>query len=353
MTGGIRSLKVKSLLTVLAVCALCLTGCARSDAKDAYTKGCEALESGAVEESRTYFEGVLETGYFLSHAYRGIGLGYMTQGDYADACIAFEKSLLELQEESEEFQRDVSLYLAFCRDLQGQPEKTMEIYNQLIRRSPDPEVLFLRGRLNLRNGEAKAAKRDFDQAVSMSSDYDLYINIYHIYDEMDRSGDGSGYLEQALAEASRHEEEYYEQGLVNYYLQNYDEAKDFLIKAIRKNADDKNAIFLLGQVYLSLGDVANARAVYNDYTGTEGMAGGACNGLALCDIAENDYESALAHVQEGLAEDPGNQGLLYNEIVICEQMRDWNGARTKAAAYVARFPTDEAGLREYEFLSTR
>lgn len=346
-------MKIRKIIMLFAAGVLLMTGCARSDAKDAYLKGCAALESGALEESRSYFNGVIETGYYVPHAWRGIGLGYMTAGDYADACIAFEKSLLEVEEESEAFQRDVSLYLAFCRDLQGQPEKTMEIYNQMIRRSPDPEVLFLRGRLNLRNGDAKTAKKDFDQAVSLSSDYDLYINIYQIYDEMDRSGDGAGYLEQALAEASRNEEEYYEQGLVNYYLQNYEDAKDFLIKAIRKDENDKNAIFLLGQVYLSLGDIANARAVYNEYTETEGMQGGACNGLALCDIAENDYESALSHVRAGLEAEPSNQGLLYNEIVLCEQMRDWNGARTRAAAYVAKFPTDEAGLREYEFLSTR
>lgn len=346
-------MKIKAAAAICAACLVLLGGCAKSDAKEAYTKGCEALEAGRLEEAQQYFNGVIGTEYYLPHAYRGQGLCYMGGGDYADACISFEKSLLEVEEESDEFQRDVSLYLAFCRELQGQPDKAMELYNQLIRRNPDPEVLFLRGRLNLREGDAKAARSDFDQAVGLDQDYDLFINIYQIYNEMDRSGDGSGYLEQALAVASRNEEDYYEQGLVNYYLQNYEEAKEFLIRAIRKDSNDKNAIFLLGQVYLALDDVANARAVYSDYTATPGMIGGAYNGLALCDITEDDYEGALAHVEAGLQAEPSHQGLLYNQIVILEQMRDWNGARSKAAAYVGKYPTDEAGLREYEFLSTR
>ena len=102
-------------------------------------------------------------------------------------------------------------------------------------------------------------------------------------------------------------------------------------------------------------DIADARAVFREHTKQESTAAGAWNGLALCDIAEQDYESALRNVEEGLqtADENAIQGLLFNEIVIYEHMRDWKTARSKAAAYVGRYPADEAGLREYEFLSSR
>ena len=157
------------------------------------------------------------------------------------------------------------------------------------------------------------------------------------------------------SEASRNAEDYYEQGLVSYYLQNYSDARDMLIKAMRKDPDDGRAIYLLGQVYLASGDVADARALYWDYTDKPETAATAYNGLALCDIREGKYESALENVEAGLAlgDESANEGLLYNEIVLYEQLHDWQTAKKKAAAYVTRYPGNEAGVREYTFLSTR
>ena len=335
--------------------ALLLTGCARSDAKAAYTSGCSALESADAETAIAYFQASIDAGYYLSQSYRGIGLAYLESADYADACIAFEKSLLYVDGESEAYQRDVSLYLAYSRERQGQTDKAMELYDTLIKKNPDAETLFLRGRLNLRSGSLKAAKADFDQAILLSPNYDLYINIFEIYEEEDKSGDGAHYLEEALKEASKNADDYYNQGLVNYYLQNYEEARDILVQAIKQEHSDAKSVFLLGQIYLAMNDAADARAIFKEYISDEAVAASAYNGLALCDIASEEYESALQDIQSGLAaaDEETEQALLYNEIVVYEKMHDWKNARIKAAAYVAKYPTDEAGAKEYEFLATR
>ena len=348
-------LRDKIGFAALVAAALLLTGCARSDAKAAYTAGCAALEKGDGETAAARFEETVESGYYLSEAYRGIGIAQMMRNDYADACVSFEKSLLHLDGESDAYRRDVNLYLAYCRERQGQTDKAMELYDGMIRKTPDAEALFLRGRLSLKEGSLKAARSDFDQAISIEADYDLYINIYEVYEEEDKSGDGSYYLEQALTAANRNADDFYNQGLVNYYLQNYDEAKELLIKAIKRDSSDSQSVFLLGKVYLAMNDVADARAVFREYTENDAVAAGAYNGLALCAIADGDYESALESVEAGLAtgDESAEQGLLYNEIVIYEHMRDWSAARAKAAAYIGRYPTDDAGLREYEFLSSR
>ncbi len=351
-----RTLSVRlAAAAALALAALTLGGCAGSEAKSAYLSACEALEGGSFEQAEQLFGEVTESGYYLSQAYRGLGLAQMAEADYADACISFEKSLLYVDGEDDAYIRDVNLYLACCRERQGQADRTMEIYNTLIKKEPDTEVLFLRGRLNLKNGNVKAARNDFDQAIALGADYDLYINIYEVYESVDKTGDGAYYLEEALEAASRNEDDLYNQGLVSYYLQNYEEAKDTLIQAVRRDSSDSRSVFLLGKVYLAMDDIADARAVFREHTGKQDTAAAAYNGLALCDIASGDYENALQNVEAGLesGDESSAQGLLFNEIVIYEQMRDWKTARSKAAAYVGKYPGDEAGLREYEFLSTR
>ena len=102
-------------------------------------------------------------------------------------------------------------------------------------------------------------------------------------------------------------------------------------------------------------DVPDARAVYREHLSDEEVAPFAYNGLALCDMEEQDYKSALKNIREGLdyENEDADQGLLYNEIVACEHLKDWSKARDLAARYVARYPADEQGLKEYEFLSTR
>ena len=348
-------MRAKRWLAAAALGVFLLGGCARMDAKTAYMKGCDLLEEGQYDEAIEAFQSSIDSGFFLPESYRGMGLAQMSEANYADSSISFEKSLLYLDDQKADFQRDTSLYLARSRELQGRIDKAMEILSELILREPDAETLFLRGKLNLRRGNNKEAKADFDQAVELDPGYDLYINIYQVYEDAERSGDGSEYLEMALTEATKSTEDYYEQGLVNYYLQNYTDAREMLINAMRKDPNDGRVVFLLGQVYLATNDIADARALYREHTENKSTAAGAFNGLALCDIAEGNYENALRNVEAGLSigDESSQQGLLFNEIVLYEKQADWATAKQKAAAYVASYPGDEAGVREYEFLSTR
>lgn len=333
-----------------------LAGCTSRTARASYVEACTLLESGNYEAAETAFEELAEKENLVSESYRGIGLAELFTNNYADAAIAFEKSLLYADGQNGTYRRDVNLYLAYCRERQGRGDDAMEIYDSLIRENPDAEVLFLRGRLNLSEDNDSAALSDFDQAVALAPSYELYINIYEVYASEDKSGDGSRYLEQALAEAEEDATDYYDQGLVEYYLGNYEDARDRLVKALEADPNNGSAVFLLGKIYLATNDVADARAVYRDYTDNAATAAGAYNGLALCDLTEENYESALENVELGLAEEENEdarQGLLYNEIVIYEKLHDWDAARTLAAQYITSYPADEAGLREYEFLSTR
>lgn len=112
---------------------------------------------------------------------------------------------------------------------------------------------------------------------------------------------------------------------------------------------------LIGQVYLAQGDYAHAKDIYSQMQTEFGESVGSYNGLALCAIADEDYDGALSYISQGLALDgtEGKQDLYFNEIVAYEKKLDFATAKTKAERYVASYPADEAGQKEWTFLSTR
>ena len=350
-----RKIRILAACALAAVLSFSAAGCAKSDAKKLYGTASKELEKQSYDDAAKDFQKVIDEGYYIPESYRGLGLAQMCEQDYPDASISFEKSLLNVEGQSRSFQRDVNLYLAHCREMQGETDKALDIYNDLINQSADAEVLFLRGRLLLKTDQDSAAEADFDRAVQLSSDYVLYINSYEVFADEDKGADGSRYLEEALKTANATADDYYHQGLIHYYLQDYDDAKDALTKALKADSEDTASLYLLGKVYLATGDTADARAVYKDYVSDKENGAGAYNGLALCDIADGNYDSALQNIKDGLTfnDSSVNQALLYNEIVVYEKQHDWSTATTLAASYIAEYPSDEAGLKEYEFLSSR
>ena len=77
----------------------------------------------------------------------------------------------------------------------------------------------------------------------------------------------------------------------------------------------------MGMVYLAQDDVENAQAMYKQYISAVGDSAKGYNGLALCDIRNGDYDSALDNITKGLptATTDEMQSLLFNEIVAYEK----------------------------------
>ena len=185
------------------------------------------------------------------------------------------------------------------------------------------------------------------------TDYDLYLNIYETYSQMNLSGVGGDYLQSALSIQGEELEDYYNRGRIYYYLGSYDQAQSQLIVPVEQKYEP--AMDLIGQVYLAQGDYAHAKDIYSQMQTEFGESVDSYNGLALCAIADEDYDGALSYISQGLALDgtEGKQDLYFNEIVAYEKKLDFVTAKTKAEAYVASYPADEAGQKEWTFLSTR
>ena len=136
-------------------------------------------------------------------------------------------------------------------------------------------------------------------------------------------------------------------------MEDYASAQEELIEA--SNKDSTEALLLLGTVYLAQKDVSNARSMYQEYVAREETSAKGYNGLALCDMEEGNYESALTHIANGLphASTEEMKDLLFNEMVIYERQLDFVTAQQKAGEYLEMFPEDEEAARELEFLKTR
>ena len=129
---------------------------------------------------------------------------------------------------------------------------------------------------------------------------------------------------------------------------------DALVEAV--NLEYSDAMLLLGRVYLNMGDSASARSMYQNYLDEGEYPGRGYNGLALCDIYEGSYDSALQNIQSGLEageDEEARKSLLYNEIVVYEYQKDFATAKSKMAEYLAAYPDDQDAVRENQFLSTR
>ena len=204
------------LTAVLLAAALSLAGCGSPEARAMYEQAAKSLTDGDYAAAEKQFGEVIAAGEYVSESYRGLGLSQMYLQNFAEACINLEKSLLYMKGEDESFERDVNLYLAYCRERHGEKEKAMEIYSELLQEKEDPNIYFLRGKLYVEEENTEAAAADFDKASELSNDYDLFINIYEVYAGHGKNYDGSAYLEKALQVVNSSETDYYNKGLVYY-----------------------------------------------------------------------------------------------------------------------------------------
>ncbi|MCD7736654.1 MAG: tetratricopeptide repeat protein [Lachnospiraceae bacterium] len=332
-------------------------GCAMGEATGENTvAGLAAIEEGSYQEALELFEEAIAAGEQQVLAYRGLGLAYMGLGEYESAADAFEEALSNTDSRMPSNTEDIRLYLATAQYRLGNYEDVIETCSDILEASEDgnADAYFLRGASLLHGGQTDEAAADFDAAVEMApEDYDLYLNIYESYESVNLSAVGVAYLQAAQNIRGEDTEYYYNQGRIYYYLGNYEEAQQMLIGPVEEKYEP--AMYLIGKVYLAQDDYTHALAIYEQIREEFGESAECYNGLAMCAIQKGEYDSALSYISLGLSLEgtDGKQELYFNEIVAYEKKQDFVTAAQKAEAYVENYPTDEAGQKEWEFLSTR
>lgn len=348
-------MKRTKLMMAACLLAIVLTGCS-GKADKYYSEGVKNLDSESYAQAVECFQQGLETDQRLAENYRGLGIAYYELGDYESAVTMLKQSLEEMEEVNDAFTIDVYYYLAESYRARGELVRAAEAYTNLLEYTHTAEAYEKRGMVYMEKGDTDRGLKDFEKAVALDDSYEVSWLIYSVCLDFDMEKEGEAFLEQALDKGEDDRtavEDYYYRGLFNYTLGYYDKARDELMQAVSKNSDD--ARLLLGKVYLAMEDVVSARSLYQEYLSRNENAAEGYNGLALCSIAEKDYDAALESIEKGLssAADEDKQSLLFNRIVVYEYKLDFAQAKVYMDEYLELYPGDEEAVRESQFLSSR
>ena len=313
-----------------------LTGCGGEN-KKTYEQANTDLEQGNYDYALNEYQACISAGYKLSQSYRGSGIVKLRTGDYQGA-------IDDLTSDQTYEALEAELYDQAMADCQTLAEDY----------SLNANDYYLTGCVALAMDSYDEASSNFSEAYGSDSTYEMAIQIYEAYLTQDMEADGTRYLEAALKTEAKTADDYCERGKVYYYMQDYDNARTELTTASEKGSTE--AALILGMVYMAQGDTANARSFYQQYIDADGEdPAKGYNGLALCDIADGDYDSALQNISQGLGDATSDEmrDLLFNEIVVYEKKLDFSTALSKAQEYVQTFKDDEAAAKELTFLQSR
>ncbi len=249
---------------------------------------------------------------------------------------------------------DINYYLATAYFRNGQTEDAVRAYDAILALRPkEKDAYYLRGCVKLYSGDFEGAKQDFDNTMSGDAkNYDRLIQIYEVLVDNGYKEAGKEYLLQVISDNEKSISDY-DLGRIYYYLEDYENAKDCLLRV--KITDNYEVSLYLGRTYEALGDYNYASSIYGDYTLNDQSKAEIYNQLGLCRMQMGEYELALMAFQSGMAIE-GNemmQTLKFNEIVAYEYMGDYTTAAVLMSDYLKTYPDDTAAQRENQFLKTR
>lgn len=348
-------MKTNRRLGILAAVLLAgaLAGCGNA-AGENIAQGMEQIEQMDYEGALKSFEAATVNKEDMQLIYRGEGIAYMGMTDYENAAACLEKALSLSDARIGQLDYDINYYLATAYYRGGQIDKAIGVYQAITDLRPqEKDAWYLKGTLELEQGNVEAAQADFEQAVKVNkSDYDMLIDIFCSCSKYGHTELGSTYLQTVLEDDSVRLSDY-DKGRMNFYLGNYEEARVSLEKV--KDSQGVGAVSLLGQAYEKLGDYNYAASVYSTYLETKQPDAEIYNQLGLCKLKVGDYEAALNAFQAGLAMEgnPVMQSLRFNEVVAYEYLGQFDQAKLSMQQYLTLYPDDEKAQRENVFLQTR
>ncbi len=340
-----------SALVLLSSLMLSLSGC--EEPSEAFLQAGRDLEQGSYEYALKGYEECCDEGVLPVMSARGAGIACLRMGNYEDAVLWFTRSL-NGEKVDKPTRRDLLYYRATAYLKDNQFDNAMaDCQSLLVDYGENAETCFLTGAVALAMDAYDEASDSFDLAYSHDEGYDMAIRIYQQYIERGMEADGTRFLETSLQNNPETAEDYCDRGRVYYYMEDYAAAAEELTSAV--NAGSTEGLLLLGMVYNAQHLSSKARAMYQQYLEDGGSAAKAFDGLALCDMEESSFDSALDNIQKGkpYASTEELQSLLFNEIIVYEKKLDFEKAESLAQDYVTMFPEDAQAAKELDFLKSR
>ena len=339
------------LITAVFISAM-LSGC--GDPDSASSRAYEAISQGDYATAVSIADAAISGGGGDKNIYRAKGIALLGEGDYENAQSAFVSALSCSNGIVERTDFDISYYLAVDEYKKGDIERAKETMDAVLALAPgDDGAYFLRGKIELAMGDKEAAISDFDNCVKLEpSNYDRLVGIYEELSAKGYGAEASAYLEKAMSAGNKLSD--YNKGVLEYYLGSYTDARTDLENA-RKSDTGENLMLYLGRTYEALGDDTYAVSLYEDYIRQNSSAGRIYEQLATCKVRNGEYESALETIEAGLTlgNGEGKKGLMFDRVVACEMLYDFDRAAKYMTEYLAEYPDDEVAQRENVFLESR
>lgn len=340
------------LITLAFLGGLC--GCGKEDTS-AVNAGMQYITAMDYQEALNSFDAAQGNGEDARLIARGRGIAYMGMTDYESAitylleCLSLSDGIVE------DMDYDVNYYLAAAYQKCGKYAEAEAVYDAILALRPEEtDACFLRGNARLEQGNYQGAKEDFDKIVELEpNNYRRLIQIYEVLSAKGYKTLGVEYLEAALEKKSS-KMTAFDEGLIHYNLENYEQAQISLEKA--KEIGEADAYLYLGMAYEATGDYNYAITnVYTSYLGKNDGNAEIYNQLGLCYMKQEEYTLALEAFQNAMKiEDNGMmQTLQFNEIIAYEYLGEYTQAVVLLDNYLKTYPDDEMAQREYDFLSTR
>ncbi len=347
-----KSLIILALGTAMA---LSLSGCGSEDTN--VKAGMEQIAALDYRAALQSFDAALEGGEDKELALRGKGIAYMGMSDYANAVSSFEEALENGGMFPSDTEKDINYYLATAQYKAGLKQEALETLNAVAGlEDKKSEVYFLRGGIEMELGQDQPAVEDLNLALHYADQStEMTIRVYQVFEKNGKKDEGRMYLSNAIEQRLSTMSDY-EKGVIYYYMEDYENARDNLEAYRATGKNDTETLLMLGKTYEQLGDSNYAAGLYEKYLKENDPDAVIWNQLGLCKLETKEYADALSAFNNGLAMENNVsvlQDLKFNQIVAYEYSGDFQKAASLMREYLMAYPDDTAAQREMEFLKTR
>jgi len=345
----------KIFVGILSALLLTVTGCGHKEGENIQA-GFGFIEQSDYAKAMECFEQAVVSGEDLELSYRGMGITYLGMADYDNAITAFEKALDNGGIFAGDLERDINFYMATALYKNGQLKEAEELFDAIIESDKkNADAYYLKGSIQISSGDYEGGIYHFEKAMEYADDtHAMKIDIYEVLAENGYEDKGREYLMQMLDEEKNLSD--YEQGVIYFYLEDYDNARNHLEIAKQSVKKEKGkVVYMLGRTYEQLGDSNYAGVLYSEYLEENPEDALIYNQLGLCKLEAEDADAAVHAFETALSlgDSSMTQTLKYNQIVAYEEAGNFPKAKSLMDAYIMAYPDDEKALREAEFLQTR
>lgn len=305
---------------------------------------------GAVES----FDAAISIDKECRDAYRGKGIVYYKEGDFAGAIVQLKEAIDMSGSKYDDIHVDALKYYASSLFITEDYANAADAYTTLLDKvsgSDRADLYYYRGTSYIFLGDENKAVADYEESLKICGDnYITYCNMYSNFMEAGYTDRAESYLKRLLNGDDTDKLLF---GRTYFNLGDYDRAREYLESAYADGESD--AAYYLAMTYEKLQNYAEADRLYQEYLGEHPSDAHIYNQYGAYLINRGNYDGALAYIDTGIGyNDPQvMQELYFNRAVCYEYKHDYAKALEYFSEYVKKYPNDRDARREYEFLLTR